>query len=330
MSRNGAGWHIPLALFLLLAGPVGVVALRTGGVPAWPLAAAALLWLLVPRCGVIGLDETGLDSADKARSKPAKKSLLVLVVEDNGINQQVLSMQLSKAGHRVEVAGNGLEALQALERTKYDLVFMDVQMPEMDGLRATRLWRAREKAVGGRIPVVAVTAGVLPAERQRCLAAGMDDFLAKPIRRADLFAVIARLAGNDAVPDEPAESSPAVPGWLSQLRSLKLSDADIRRLAQTFLDSVPSRLEDLRQAVGTEDAAQVRDVAHSLKGTLAIFSSAGAGLARGLEELGTTRQLGRAQDLLAGLETSVQNLLGSINAFLKCSDPEGREAESRK
>src|SRR5262245_59813568 len=116
------------------------------------------------------------DQSDSPAQAPggaggAKK---VLLVEDNPVNQQVMLMLLSRAGFAVELAANGREALEAFEKRPFDLVLMDVQMPEMDGIRATRLIRAREKVTGGHVPIIAVTANALPGERQRCLTAGMD------------------------------------------------------------------------------------------------------------------------------------------------------------
>src|SRR4051794_3738956 len=98
--------------------------------------------------------------------------LHVLVVEDNTVNQRVLSLQLERAGHGVQVVNNGQEALDVLARETFDRVLMDLQMPQMDGVRTTRLIRQKEKAFGGRVPIVAVTASHSPQERQRCLSAG--------------------------------------------------------------------------------------------------------------------------------------------------------------
>ena len=109
------------------------------------------------------------------------RTLLVLLVEDNPINQKLVARLLQKHGHAVMLAGNGREALEVLERETPDAVLMDVQMPEMDGLEATAHIRARELGTGRRVPIVALTAQGLQEDRQRCLAAGMDGYLSKPV-----------------------------------------------------------------------------------------------------------------------------------------------------
>src|SRR5262249_43081350 len=127
--------------------------------------------------------------ADADPDAPDAPPLRVLLVEDNPVNQEVLTLMLERAGHRVSVANHGREALLVLDAESFDVVFMALQMPEMDGLRCTRLIRQREKATGTRVPIVAITANALSGERQRCLQAGMDDYLPKPVRNHELAAV---------------------------------------------------------------------------------------------------------------------------------------------
>src|SRR6202044_1211706 len=120
-------------------------------------------------------------SASRARALNATRPLRILVAEDNPVNQQLALHLLERRGHSAVVAENGREALSAIEKHKFDLVLMDVQMPEMGGLEATRAIREREKSTGGHLPVVAMTAHAMQGDRERCLAAGMDGYLAKPI-----------------------------------------------------------------------------------------------------------------------------------------------------
>jgi two-component system sensor histidine kinase/response regulator len=123
-------------------------------------------------------------SLDDARDPCS--SLRVLLAEDNPVNQRLATRLLEKRGHRDVVASNGRQALEALERASFDLVLMDVQMPEMDGFEATAAIREKEKANGQHLPVIAVTAHAMKGDRERCLAAGMDGYLAKPIRQQEL------------------------------------------------------------------------------------------------------------------------------------------------
>src|SRR5205823_6328444 len=121
-----------------------------------------------------------------------RRRLRVLLAEDNAVNQKLMVRLLEKWGHQVTVAANGQEALAATEREPFDLVLMDVQMPEVGGFEATAAIRAREKQTGGHLPVVAMTAHAMEGDRERCLAAGMDDYLPKPIQAHELLAVLGR------------------------------------------------------------------------------------------------------------------------------------------
>jgi CheY-like chemotaxis protein len=121
-----------------------------------------------------------------------QNQLRILLVEDNAVNRTLAVRLLEKRGHAVTVAGDGRAALEALEKDSFDLVLMDVQMPVMDGLEATRAIRAKEKQTGGHLPVVAMTAHALKEDQERCLSAGMDDYVSKPIRTSELFAAIDR------------------------------------------------------------------------------------------------------------------------------------------
>jgi CheY-like chemotaxis protein len=125
----------------------------------------------------------------------AAPTLSILVAEDNRVNQTVITRMLQKLGHRVDVAANGLEAVSALRRIAYDLVFMDCQMPEMDGFGATRAIRAGEAGTPRRIPIVALTANAMHGDREQCLAAGMDDYIAKPVTKQTLAAALERWGG---------------------------------------------------------------------------------------------------------------------------------------
>jgi CheY-like chemotaxis protein len=131
--------------------------------------------------------------------------LRVLLAEDNAVNQRLAVRLLEKRGHRVAVAGNGREALEALEKEKFDLVFMDVQMPEMDGLEATATIREREKSSGLHQPIIALTAHAMKGDREKCLAAGMDGYLTKPIRPQDLEGILDEYVARRAAAAAPAE-----------------------------------------------------------------------------------------------------------------------------
>jgi CheY-like chemotaxis protein len=139
-----------------------------------------------------------MNQRDTDRSDPHAPR--VIVVDDNPINQLVACQMLLGLGVQVDTAANGAEALAMLEQGNYALVFMDVMMPVLDGLEATHRWRQREQANGGgRLPIVALTANAMSSDRERCLAAGMDDYLAKPVRREQLAQMLARWLPPDSL-----------------------------------------------------------------------------------------------------------------------------------
>jgi PAS domain S-box-containing protein len=247
------------------------------------------------------------------------RGLHVLLVEDTPVNQQVLTLLLRKAGHQVTVVDNGRKALEATGRETFDLVLMDVQMPEMDGLRCSRLIRAHEKAVGGHVPIVAVTANALQGERQRCLQAGMDDYLTKPVRSQELFGVIERLFGRHG-PAAPALVGPA-PAWLAPLREMGFDDGAVSSLLRTFVEAVPGRLEALATGVGAGDLAAVAREAHKVKGSLTVFAVQPAiDAAARLEHLADEGQHGPLAGALADLEAAVEPLLASMRERLRGID----------
>jgi two-component system, sensor histidine kinase and response regulator len=136
-----------------------------------------------------------------------RKSLSILVVEDNLVNQRLATRLLEKRGHHVAVAGNGRQALEALEKERFDLILMDMQMPEMDGFETTAAIRQRESANGQHLPIVALTAHAMKGDSEKCLAAGMDGYLSKPIRPQELDAVLKHYLEGKTTP--PSESMPA-------------------------------------------------------------------------------------------------------------------------
>jgi CheY-like chemotaxis protein/HPt (histidine-containing phosphotransfer) domain-containing protein len=180
------------------------------------------------------------------------------VDEDNPVNQKVAIRQLERLGFAADAVANGVEAIEALSRVPYDIVLMDLQMPEMDGIEATRIIRQAEKD-GGRVPIVALTANALEGDRDRCLAAGMDDYLSKPIVESELRRVLARFLGEA----RPSELDDAV---LSELRKLTGGGDDfVRDLMAIYLEDAPQRLDALRQAMEGGDAPGVAAAAHALK-----------------------------------------------------------------
>jgi len=194
--------------------------------------------------------------------------LSVLVAEDNAVNQKVAVRVLEKLGCRPDVVPDGRQAVEAVRKTPYDLILMDCQMPAMDGYEATREIRKLE-AAGRRVPIVALTASAMESDRQRCLAAGMDDVLTKPFRPAELAAVLGLWAPT-ARPADPGQAPRATidSSALDALRALQGEDEPdlVAELVETFVREAPDRLGRLREAVARGDRAEARAIAHAFKG----------------------------------------------------------------
>jgi PAS domain S-box-containing protein len=247
--------------------------------------------------------------ADLVAQAPARSaqadtdvSFDLLLVEDNLINQRLAKTLLERAGHRVKMAEHGMQALELLARQCFDVVLMDMQMPVLDGLQTTRRIRAGEAATGVRVPIVAMTANAMPGDRERCLAAGMDDYLAKPVRRDDLLRVlpdvVRRVSGLHAhgrpVPDAPgasgvldasAVSDPTGSAGPDYVADLKQADAEfVEIIGESFLEQYPRHDAELRSSFERGDWGALARAAHTLKGLFLTFNATYPGaLAQTLE-----------------------------------------------
>ena len=190
-----AGAQTPVVMLSSVEQPGDKIRSRHAGVSAYvtkPVRRDDLRTMIARSVAVTqGAAERPVAELRARRSVTAR--LDILLAEDNVVNQRVAVRILESAGHRVSIAGNGHEAIEQMERGNFDLILMDVQMPVLDGIEATRTIRHREAASGNAIPIVAMTANAMTGDRERCLAAGMDDYISKPIRAADLLALIAAL-----------------------------------------------------------------------------------------------------------------------------------------
>ncbi|MEO7573960.1 MAG: GAF domain-containing protein [Acidimicrobiales bacterium] len=195
--------------------------------------------------------------------------LRILLVEDNAVNQQIALLVLESMGYRADVAGNGIEAVESVARQPYDLVLMDVQMPEMDGLEATRRIRSTG-AAAGQPRIVAMTANAMQGDREECLAAGMDDYLAKPIRREELTVALAATA---PIEDPMPAAAVLDPSAMARLREIAPDDAALAGLVSSFLDNGAALLAQLADAAGAGDVDGLRRHAHTLKSNAAAFGA---------------------------------------------------------
>ncbi|MFW6775438.1 response regulator [Nocardioides sp. CPCC 205120] len=251
----------------------------------------------------------------------------VLVVEDNAVNQVVAQGLLTSMGYLVDTADDGQEALDLTARVEYDAVLMDLQMPRLDGYAATRALRERERATGvRRTPVLAMTAAAITGERDKCLAAGMDDFITKPVAPATLATALARWTAADQPADEEPRGDVGAPGpasthldleRLEMLRELSPDDnAYLDRVIDGFVARTPDALGRLRAAVAASDSAVVSAEAHSLKGTaLNIGLPTVGSLAAQLEALGRSGVVTGAGDLVLRLDAVVLDATEALRSY---------------
>ncbi len=238
------------------------------------------------------------------------ESRRILLAEDGAINQQVAVRLLEERGHSVVVVNNGCAAVEQVAAQPFDVVLMDVQMPDMDGLEATAAIRQAEVHTGGHIPIIAMTAHAMKGDRDRFLAAGMDGYVAKPVRPHELYAVVEgihrALRREFALADLPFE-------WDAALESVGGDEAMLRELAEMFFVECPKLMQQIREHIAGADGPELRRAAHTLKGSAHVFGAEGAAeAAHRLEEIGREEAFADAEEALALLEEEVTRLLPAL------------------
>jgi PAS domain S-box-containing protein len=241
---------------------------------------------------------------------PIGSCLRILVAEDNVINRAVATGILKKAGHVLVHASNGREAVEALKDGSFDLILMDVQMPEMDGLEATRQIRELEETTGDHMRIVAMTAHAMAGDRERCLAAGMDDYVSKPLRKEDLLRALGGARAGEH--DDWTETTPLY----NREQLLSQCDGDKELMAQLvsiFHDNTPLILRAVGEAVEKGDAPALATQAHKLLSSLGVF---GAGRARTLalrlEKHGQQNDFGGAMERFTELERETDKIYAAL------------------
>jgi len=244
--------------------------------------------------------------------REARASLRILVAEDNPVNQALILRLLEKQGHSATLARHGGEAVALVTTGRFDLVFMDVQMPEMDGFAATAAIRQREQVLGGHLPIVAMTAHALKGDRERCLAAGMDGYIAKPVSIDAIQAELQKLVAQHGVvvPDPPA--------WdYQQARARTAEDEPLlREIVRIFLEESPRLLERIEQGLAERDGDGLERAAHSLKGQIRCLAAPEAlSAAEKLEERARARDFPAAAAVLPELDAAMARLDSQLHKF---------------
>ncbi len=268
------------------------------------------------------MDRTGGEAVSTRETVPglvpAAAPLNILLAEDNEFNAQHLVRLLALQGHRVQVAGDGREALAQAERAVFDVFLLDIHMPELDGFQVVGALREREQSAGGHLPVIALTARSRDEDRQRCLAAGMDDYLSKPIRAAELAAAIERAVTARSVPSE----APPIVGTPERLLDPVILLAAcggvatlLGQMCHNFRSTAPALMSALRDALNDHDAPRLRGAAHKLYGTITAFSTTAGEVASELEDRAALGHLAEARSLVGRLESMARDLVSQLDGL---------------
>ncbi len=254
----------------------------------------------------------------------------VLVAEDNPYNQAVMEDLLPRRGHTLHVAGDGRSALAALEQGHFDVMLLDIHMPELDGFQVAEAQRRREQGTGAHLPIIALTARSADGERERCLQAGMDDYLAKPVRAAELFATIDRVVPAELL-RRPVEAEARVPGGLLDPAALLAAcDGDdelLRKMCRHFQTFAPGRLAEVTDALRDRNTPRLWEAAHKLGGMVSSFSATAAEVAALLGRLGSEGKMEEATPAhsrlteMVGRITSVLDTLSVEQLRRRREDP---------
>ena len=228
---------------------------------------------------------------------------------------------LQNWGHTVSVAANGKKAVEAFSRDPFDLIVMDVQMPELNGLEATRTIRRMEQTTGGHIFIVAMTAHALKGDREQCLAAGMDGYVSKPINSNDLFTTIESVFDGTAARNQPPAEPVAVGSHFDPALLMDRVGGDIQLLKEVlhlFFEDAEKSVETIGHALSRDDAAEVERAAHRLKGALSSMELRGtADRAAQLEQMGQSRQLAGAHQLMRDIASNIAQARPALEALTR-------------
>jgi len=257
----------------------------------------------------------GADLVTRHSIAESRHTLRILLAEDNLVNQQVATAMLLKRGHQVDVVANGREAVAAVAAERYDVVLMDIQMPEMDGFEATA--RIRALPQGGTLPVIALTAHALSGERERCLERGMTGYLAKPFKAHELFAVV---EGRGPEGSEPAPVAPPpvdVDAFRRTMEEAGAAEA-VDGILATFVQTLPQRLDALTAATGGETAEPIQRAAHAFKSAAATIGARSlAALLEQIESAARAGDVSRARDAMEPVRREAQAALDYLHTAVK-------------
>jgi two-component system sensor histidine kinase/response regulator len=261
-----------------------------------------------------------------------ERRLRILLAEDNPVNQRVGSMMLQRLGHEVVVAEDGKKAVETFFQGSFDLVLMDIQMPEMDGFEALLSIRSLQNQADGLLstPVIALTAHAMNGDRDRCLEAGFDGYLSKPIRSAELEAALQLVDGGGTRMGNNNRSGPFDRSFA--LDQLGGDESLLHEIMEMIANEVPGQLERIREGLGREDGQLASLAAHTLKGSASLFlTPAAMAPLLEIEQLSKTGQIDEARNRLAAVQSLLDDLLSALSRELhRRSEPCSPQASSSR
>lgn len=275
-------------------------------------------------------------ASDRIGSRP-RRALHVLVAEDNFVNRKLVTTLLRKRGHKVKAVENGRQAVASIQSAKgkaFDVVVMDLQMPEMSGLEAAQAIRERETGGGRRLPLIALTAHAMHSDRERCLEAGMDGYLSKPIEVDELIATVERFGGAPPSNGPEAAARQARDTVFDERAALAYTGGDrriLKNVIELFRSDYPSSLRRISRALRQHDPEALRLAAHGLKGAIAtVGGSAGRQAAAELEQTAQSQSFENAERAYAKLRHEIARLEEAFTAARLISRSVRRSTASRK
>jgi two-component system, sensor histidine kinase and response regulator len=323
--RRNPAWGASTVMMLSSAGQRGdAMRCREIGVAAYltkPVQQSELLDAIVTALGTRARNEASPALVTRHSLRESRHHMHILVVEDNAVNQLVARRLLEKFGHQVTVAADGKKALEAIEQKNFDLVFMDIQMPEMNGLQATQAIREAEMTVGRHLPIFAMTAHAMKGDEEKCLAAGMDGYLAKPIRTEALLEVLDQVGKRVAAAETGGEApaSDSAKGVIDLDAAMERLEGDrelFEELTALFRAECPKMIDVVRHAAASGDTANLEHEAHALKGSAANLGATGvSSAAYELEKAARSGDVSRAGELVRNLEGEVSRLFSELETL---------------